>query len=203
MEVKIYREKENEALILDEAQLAEYNELTAELGLKNVEESLEQKVPNVYTFLNSAMTKQIHAICPKHIDVVDYKKSTIPLEVLKVLKFAKDNNMYEGYEIWYNDIEPDPLLIGWNYSNDNARTNKYNWIKDRFLIARWGDCAMEIPELLQLGFDKLKQELIDKAKSAISTCKSVIDEPEIHVRKLLSEQSTTIDLGTTSSNTIY
>jgi hypothetical protein len=149
------------------------------------------------------MTKQIHAICPMHVDVVNYKKSTIPVEVLKVLKFAKDNNMYEGYEIWYNDIEPDPLLIGWNYSNDNARTNKYNWIKDRFLIARWGDCAMEIPELLQLGFDKLKQELIDKAKSAISTCKSVIDEPEIHVRKLLSEQSTTIDLGTTSSNTIY
>jgi hypothetical protein len=203
MEVKIYREKENEVLILDEGQLAEYHQLTAELGLHIIDDSEKQKVPNVYTFLNSAMTKQIHAICPMHVDVVNYKKSTIPVEVLKVLKFAKDNNMYEGYEIWYNDVEPDPLLIGWNYSNENARVNKYNWVKDRFLMARWGDCAMEIPELLQLGFDKLKENLLDKAKSAISTCQSVINEPDLHVRKLLSDQSTTIDLNTVSSNTIY
>ena len=121
MEVKIYREPENEALILDEEQLAEYHELTAELGLQVVEQQ-ENKVPNIYIFLNSAMTKQLHAICPRHSDVQDYKKSTIPVEVLKVLKFAKEQNMYEGDEIWYNDIEPDPLLIGWNFSSDNAVT---------------------------------------------------------------------------------
>jgi hypothetical protein len=202
MEIKIYREPENEALILDENQLAEYHELTAELGLQTVEQQ-EQKVPNVYAFLNTAMTKQLHAICPKHVDVQDYKKSTIPVEVLKVLKFAKANKMYEGYEIWYNDVDPDPLLIGWNFSSDNAREKQYSWQKDRFLMARWGDCAMELPELLQLGFDKLKQELIDKAKQAISTCTSVINDPEIYVRKILSEQATSIDLTTTSSSTIY
>jgi hypothetical protein len=202
MEVKIYREPENEALILDETQLAEYHELTSELGLQVVTQQ-EQQVPNVYTFLNSAMTKQLHAICPRHTAVVDYKKSTIPVEVLKVLKFAKDNNMYEGYEIWYNDIEPDPLLIGWNYSNDTAREKQYGWQKDRFLMARWGDCAMELSELLQVGFDKLKQELLDKAKQAISTCKSVIEDPDVYVRKVLSEQAVSIDLTTTSSSTIY
>ena len=37
MEVKIYREPENEALILDEEQLAEYHQLTSELGLKVIE----------------------------------------------------------------------------------------------------------------------------------------------------------------------
>jgi hypothetical protein len=70
-------------------------------------------------------------------------------------------------------------------------------------MARWGDCAMELPELLQVGFDKLKQELIDKAKQAISTCNSVINDPDIYVRKILSEQAVNIDLTTTSSNTIY
>ena len=202
MEVKIYREPENEALILDEEQLAEYHQLTSELGLKVIEHD-KQEVPNVYTFLNSAMTKQLHAICPRHLKVEEYKKSTIPVEVLKVLKFAKDNNMYEGYEIWYNDVDPDPLLIGWNYIDDNARKNQYGWRKDRFLMARWGDCAMELPELLQVGFDKLKQELIDKAKEAISTCNSVVNDPDIYVRKLLSEQPVNIDLTTTSSSTIY
>lgn len=202
MEVKIYREPENEALILNEEQLAEYHQLTAELGLQ-VAEQQDQKVPNVYTFLNSAMTKQLHAICPKHVEVEDYRKSTIPVEVLKVLKFVKEQNMYEGYQIWYNDIEPDPLLIGWNYSNDTAREKQYSWQKDRFLIARWGDCAVELPELLQIGFDKLKQELIDKAKQAISTCNSVITDPDIYVRKILSEQAVNVDLTTISSSTIY
>ena len=203
MEVKIYREPENEALILDEAQLAEYHELTAELGLQVVTQEEKQQVPNVYTFLNTAMTKQLHAICPMHVNVEDYKKSTIPVEVLKVLKFAKEQNMYEGYQIWYNDTEPDPLLIGWKYSTSEAREKKYNWMKDRFLIARWGDCAMELPELLQVGFDKLKQELVDKAKQAISTCNAVVSDPDIYVRKLLSDQAVDIDLTTTSSSTIY
>ena len=106
-------------------------------------------------------------------------------------------------KIWYNDVEPDPLLIGWNYSSDTARENKYSWQKDRFLMARWGDCAMDLPKLMDLGFNKLKQELIDKAKTAISTCKSVIEEPEIYVRKILSEQSVNIDLKTISDSTIY
>ncbi len=204
MEVKIYREPENEALILDEVQLAEYNNLALELGFATTQNVEQQNVPNVYVSLNTAMEKQLKAVCPMKVDADKYNKSTIPLEVLKVYKFAKDNKMFDGFHIWYNDVDPDPMLIGWNWQSDIDKEKGYDWRVNRFLIARWGDCALELPELIELGFQKMKQELMDKAQSAIDVCNSVLSNPEIHVRKILSNTAgSDISLNITSSSTIY
>jgi len=204
MEVQVYREPENVSLILDEDQLAEYNELALELGFATAENVEEKHVPNVYVSLNSAMQKQLKAICPVKVDADKYTKSTIPLEVLKVYKFAKDNKMFDGFHIWYNDVDPDPMLIGWNWQTNRDRENNYTWCIDRFLMARWGDCALELPELLELGFQKIKQELLDKALTAIDKCNSVIANPDLHVRKILSNtMDSDISLTTSSSGTIY
>jgi hypothetical protein len=204
MEVKIYREPENVSLILDEEQLAEYNDLALELGFATTQDVEEQNVPNVYISLNNAMEKQLKAVCPVKVDADKYTKSTIPLEVLKVYKFAKDNKMFDGFHIWYNDVDPDPMLMGWNWRSESDKKNNYTWCINRFLIARWGDCALELPELLELGFQKMKQELIDKAQSAIDKCNSVITNPDLHVRKILSNtMESDISLNIGSSGTIY
>lgn len=204
MEVKIYREPENEALILDEVQLAEYNDLALELGFATTQNVEEQNVPNIYVSLNLAMEKQLKAVCPMKVDADKYNKSTIPLEVLKVYKFAKDNKMFDGFHIWYNDVDPDPMLIGWNWKSEQDKEKGYSWNLNRFLIARWGDCALELPELLELGFQKMKQELMDKAQSAIDVCNSVLSNPDIQVRKILSNTAgSDISLNITSSSTIY
>jgi len=204
MEVKIYREPENEALILDEVQLAEYNDLALELGFTTQENAKEQNVPNIYVSLNNAMEKQLKAVCPVKVDAEHYSKSTIPLEVLKVYKFAKDNKMFDGFHIWYNDVDPDPMLIGWNWRSATDKEKGYTWNLNRFLIARWGDCSLELPELLELGFQKMKQELTDKAQSAIDKCNAVISNPDLHVRKILSNtMDSDISLNINSSGTIY
>ncbi|MCI4437373.1 MAG: hypothetical protein JHC33_11260 [Ignisphaera sp.] len=204
MEVKIYREPENESLILDEVQLAEYNDLALELGFGTQSNIEEQNVPNIYVSLNLAMEKQLKAVCPMKVDADKYNKSTIPLEVLKVYKFAKDNKMFDGFHIWYNDVDPDPLLIGWNWKSATDKEKDYTWNLNRFLIARWGDCALELPQLLELGFNKMKQELMDKAQSAIDKCNSVLSNPDIYVRKILSNTTEgDISLNINSSGTIY
>jgi hypothetical protein len=204
MEVKIYREPENETLILDESQLEEYNVLALELGFTTQANVEEKNVPNVYISLNTAMEKQLKAICPMKVDAAEYTKSTIPLEVLKVYKFCKDNKMFDGFHIWYNDVDPDPMLIGWNWRSESDKKNNYTWCINRFLIARWGDCALELPQLLELGFNKMKQEVMDKAQSAIDTCNSVLNNPDIHVRKILSDSTGhDITLNINSSGTIY
>lgn len=204
MEVKIYREPENESLILDENQLAEYNDLALKLGFATQSNVEEQNVPNIYVSLNNAMEKQLKAVCPVKVDADQYTKSTIPLEVLKVYKFAKDNKMFDGFHIWYNDVDPDPLLIGWNWQSELAKEKSYTWQVNRFLIARWGDCALELSELLDLGFNKMKLELIDKAKSSVDKCNSVINNPDLYVRQILSNTTDTdITLNIQSSGTIY
>lgn len=204
MEVKIYREPENESLILDENELAEYNSIALELGFASHENVEQQNVPNVYISLNTAMEKQLKAVCPMKVNADEYTKSTIPLEVLKVYKFCKDNKMFDGFHIWYNDVDPDPMLIGWNWMSEADKEKDYKWRINRFLIARWGDCALELPQLLELGFNKIKQEVMDKAQSAIDTCSSILNNPDIHVRKILSDSTgPDISLNTTSSGTIY
>lgn len=182
MEVKIYREPENEALIINEEQLNEYKTLISKLDLKS---EIKQTVPSVYVPINDAMSKLLKALCPAETNVKEYKKSTIPLEVLKVLDFAQSNEMYEGYLIWHADKDPDPLLIGWNYSNDEAREKKYSWQKDYFLMARWGDCSLELEELLKKGFESLKISLIDSAKEVLNVSKNILDDPDSYVRKHL------------------
>lgn len=201
MEVKIYREPENLELILDEDKLAEYNELIATLGISAPSE--EKKTPNVYQYLNLAMAKQLHALCPMYVSVEKYTKSTIPLDVLKVLQYCKEQNMFDGYQIWWDDKAPDPLLIGWKWMSAEDKNKKYDWRSDKYLIARWGDCAMELPELLEKGFERLKQELVDKATLAVEKCNSVIVNPDVYVRQILDDNPGQINLNTSANDTIY
>lgn|SRR5690606_1395143 len=197
MEVKIYREPENESIIIDDESLREFHQLTEKLGLKN---EVKEKVPNVYIALNDGMIKLLEAICPNTEKVEEYNKSTIPLEVLKVLDFTKQNEMFEGYEIWHAQNDPDPMLIGWKYLSDEDRKNEYSWRRKKYLIARWGDCAMELDELLQTGFKILKTSLLDSVKEVKSFCDSVISDPDGYVRKHLKSNlnAPSIDIRSTS-----
>ena len=182
MEVKIYREPENEKLIIEEDALKEYQHLVQKMGLKN---ESKEKTPSVYIPINSSMDKLLKAICPNVEKAESYNKSTIPLEVLKVLDYAKENDMYEGYEIWHAQNDPDPILVGWKYLSESDRKKSYSWNRKMFLMARWGDCAMELEDLLKKGFDILKISLMDSAKEVQIFSESVLKDPDSYVRKHL------------------
>ena len=64
-----------------------------------------------------------------------------------------------------------------------------------YLIARWGDCAMEIPELLEAGFKRMKQNLIDKTKQAVRKCNTILDDPDAAVRSILANNSYEINVN--------
>lgn len=193
MEVKIYREKENESLIYDDEALDKYNALISELGLFPVEE--KKKCPNVYIILNEAMKKQLHALCPSSQSVENYKRTTIPLEVLEVYKFAKQNDMFEQFEIWYNDVQPDPMLIGMKYRSDSDRQNKYSWNMDKYLIARWGDCALELDELCSKGTEIIREKLTHKIKSHMSKLNLYLSDMDICIDEYLKNSIWSLDFN--------
>jgi hypothetical protein len=193
MEVKIYREPENEALILDEAQLEEYNALALELGLSTPERKEANLCPNVYPILNDAMKKQLKAICPASVPAAKYTRTTIPLEVLKVIKFAKDNELFDELEIWFDDKAPDPMLIGKAYENEEDRKEGRSWRKNSFLLARWGEAALEMPELLALGFSKIRTEMQDNLVKLTKDLEMFIQNPDLAVREFLNDSSSYMD----------
>lgn len=202
MEVKIYRELENETLIFNETDLAKYNALANELGLATKEDIEEKKYPVVYPILNEAMQRQLKALCPSSLDISDYRRSTIPLEVLGVYKFCKENEMFESVKIWFDDKQLDPLMLGYKWKSEEAKEKGYSWLKDVYLIARWGDCAKEIPELLDDGFKRIKLELEEKAIVAKEKCNSVLNNLDVYTRKIINGQSSdmNIDLRTDGDN---
>lgn len=201
MEIKIYREPENESLMIDENQLKEYNKLASELGLSTEVDST--KTPNVYIALNDAMSKQLKVQCPVSVNAEEYTRTTIPLEVLKVYKYAKDNEMFDGFEVWYADKEPDPLLVGWKWDNDEAKEKNYSWMKTGYLIARWGDCALELDDLLKRGYDLIKQNLADSAQEAKEKSESMLKNTDLYVRKYLNGEHLSIDISTGNRGHIF
>lgn len=202
MEVKIYREPENQDMVLSLERRETYNALAAELGVKSIEDTQTDKCPNVYICLNNAMEKQLSALCPRKEDVKSYRRSTIPIEVLAVLKLAMDNKMFEGYYILFDDVKPDPMLMGWNFKTPESKEKNYTWNVNYYLMARWGDCALELPELLQMGYERIKQQLIDNAVEAVNTCNTIVATPDAYVRKILSNKFTDINLTPESSRGI-
>jgi hypothetical protein len=203
MEVKIYRELENESLILNESDLEKYNELAFELGLVTREKSELNNCPVIYPVLNQAMQRQLKALCPSSELIEKYTRSTIPLEILSVYKFCKDNNMFDEVRIWFDDKQLDPLVIGYNWIDEESKIKGYSWQKNKYLIARWGDCAKEIPQLLQEGFERIKLELTEKALVAKEKCNSILANPDIYTRKIVNGTASdmNIDLRTDGDNT--
>jgi hypothetical protein len=185
MKVKVYREPENESLVLNEEELADYHNLIESLGLKNSVVVEDRKCPNVYINLNDDAQKLLRAVCPRGEKIESYVRTTIPLEVLKVYEFAKKNEMFDYCEIWYDDKAPDPMLVGFRYSSEERRQDKSTWNGIYSLLARWGDEALELDQLMQLGYGKIKQSIIDKAEETLSLCRDIKENPDLHVRKYM------------------
>jgi hypothetical protein len=184
MEVKIYREPENVGLLLNEDELAEYQQLAEELGIPEVKSG---KTPSVYQTLNAVQVRALQALCPASTSLESYSRSTIPVEVLRAIKFIKENEMFDFIKVWYDDKNPDPIIVGEKYRTQSDRDNGYTWNTEKILIARWGDCAYELPELVEMGKIRLKQEFTEKAIDIQSKIESFLTHPELYINKYLSE----------------
>jgi len=184
MEVKIYREPENVGLLLDGNELAEYQQLASELGIPEVK---NDKTPSVYQTLNAVQVRALQALCPASTELAFYNRSTIPVEVLRAIKFMKENEMFDFIKVWYDDKNPDPIIIGERYNSQSDRNNNYSWNTEKILIARWGDCAYELPELVEMGKERIKKEYTEMAIDIQNKINAFMEYPDIYVNKFLSD----------------
>jgi hypothetical protein len=184
MEVKIYREPENVGLLLDENELAEYQQLASELGIPEVK---NDKTPSVYQTLNTVQARALEALCPAKTDLEFYNRSTIPVEVLRAIKFIRENEMFDFIKVWYDDKNPDPIIIGEKYKSQSDRSNNYSWNTEKILIARWGDCAYELPELVEMGKERIKKEYTEMAIDIQNKINAFMEYPDIYINKFLSD----------------
>lgn len=111
--VEIYFEKELSDIVFEPQSLDEWKSITEELGIKGQIELAEgTKSPIPYPYMNNKMKLVASTLCPTKIDLKEYSKTTIPLEVLRQAKFAIEEKHFGKIQVWYDDKSPDPFLIG-------------------------------------------------------------------------------------------
>lgn len=107
--------EETSNLIHDNDALQKWNEKVEELKLQGqMAVATEAKSPIPYLWLNDALISTFETLCPTKVAIEKYCKSPIPIEILELVSMSKKEKHFNFVEIWYNEIEKDPVCIGFN-----------------------------------------------------------------------------------------
>lgn len=126
---------------------------------------------------------------PEKSKVERYSSGIIPIRILQVISFLKENNFFEKIEIWHSSTrkDKDPVLVGY------AKNLETTWRDDTFLIARWGDALLPFEELMKqaksIAFNNLKHKANEaylKCKTVMATIECVKDPQEASIDLLRS-----------------
>lgn len=148
--VETYIIEETQELIYDNEQLEKWNGLVAELGLKGQTEVVKaDKSPIPFLWMNSALKAVFEELCPTKKKIEEYGKTPIPVEVLSMVSLSKKEGYFGKIEVWYNEQNPDPAVIGYKYKGVKGTEWDREWNADRYLIARWSDMKATLEELTE------------------------------------------------------
>jgi hypothetical protein len=179
METKVQIFQIDEVTDLSVPEVTEqWKALVADLGLKGQTKLLSKETEEVvsspvpYVWMNKRLVNVITCLCPMKENIEKYAKTPIPLELLGHIKQAEMKGWFEKVEVWYDDKDPDPVLVG------TAR-------KDTYLIGRWGAENVTLSQLDEMATTRMKKECITKAKNKIGECEQAIAQIDQNVQKQL------------------
>jgi len=165
-----FREPELEELIEDSEKSNEWREICENLQmggqLKTAvsgEDSSCNPIP--YMPLNRKWLKIFKTLCSSKSEFKEYSFSTIPLDALKEILLCVHQKYFDKIEIWYDNKEKDPLIIG-------KIEGQYSSDAKFYLVGRFGDEIMPLEILEQ----KAAQRLADSFRTALSKMSKTIDE---------------------------
>lgn len=173
--VETFYVEETTNLIHDGEALKTWGEKCAELGLEGQKQVVvEDKSPIPFLWMNAAIVSTFEVLCPTKIDVTQYSKSPIPVELLETVSLCVREKYFDGIKVWYNEKEKDPVLVGYKMIEgkvfgDSWYTDHYS---DKYLIGRWADVRASIDQLIdrakKLFFQsetiRLKKEVRDRQR---------------------------------------
>lgn len=164
--VETFIVEETSNLIHDNNALESWNQSVEALGLEGQKTVIKKdKSPIPFLWMNSALIATFETLCPTKEAVEKYDKSPIPVEILDLLKLSKNEGYFNEVEIWYNEVDKDPVCIGYHFGKASNRQSDY-WKKtyaEKYLIGRWADVKASLDTLtkkaMQLFIVNTKRQL--------------------------------------------
>ncbi len=111
--VQIYQNEELNDVLFEKESLDEWQQLAQELNMDNQLKFVDAtNSPNPYPHINESMERVFTTLCPCKVELKQYDKTPIPLDVMKQIAFSVRENHFQKIEIWYDDKTPDPFVVG-------------------------------------------------------------------------------------------
>lgn len=184
MNVQIFIQEENKALIYDNDQLDEFKSLVTELGLQCDNHIDKEKSPIPFLWLDESTIRAFKLLCPQVDRLPDYKFE-IPIEILRNAKLCTVENYFDWMEVWSNRKDPDPFLVGRVYKQAEHREKQYTWAADHYLIGRWGAEKKEVPELIEMALGIATERIRVYTQSTIAKLKSWQECPDLWAKQYI------------------
>lgn len=175
--VTTYELKENEDLAHVPEAASEWTAMVEATGLKGQQKLLTKgtdgsESPIPYLWLNTRMVNVFKTLCPRREDIEDYSKLPIPLIILGHVKQCQMKGYFKKLEVWYDDVMPDPVVVGIADRKDS----------DIYLIGRWGAEDRSLEALSEMAFERKKKDILEKAQEAVTEAQAVVAHPESEAR---------------------
>lgn len=163
--VQSYLQNEVLDLVIEPGALDQWHAMVKEMGLEGQSSIAKpDKSPIPYLFMTPSMVATFETLCPREVELKDYKAGPIPLQALEHIKLAQREGHFLRIMIRYDDKAPDPVAIGetghfYTYGTDGKIPGVTDWqeipkdrlqevraaghglsvqVNQRFLLARWG-----------------------------------------------------------------
>ncbi len=174
--VMTYELKENEELMHVPEAATEWATMVESTGLKGQQKLLTKgtdgsESPIPYLWLNVRMVNVFKTLCPRREEIEEYSKLPIPLIILGHVKQCQMKGYFKKLEVWYDDVMPDPVVIGIADQKGS----------DIYLIGRWGAEDRSLEALSAMAFERKKKDIIEHATKDIAAAQMVIAAPDSEV----------------------
>lgn len=100
----------------------------------------------------------------------------IPLNVLDAIALCKRDQYFEKIEIRWCDGEPDPVVIGSIYENEEDKREKRTWRMKHYLIARWGEVLETWEQMRERALKKYKTRRTNEINDSIRGYKRELED---------------------------
>lgn len=181
--VETYIIEETQELIYDNEKLDQWNSLVAELGLTGQTQVVKaNKSPIPFLWMNETLKKTFEELCPCKVKVNEYSKTPIPVEALRMVSLSVKEGYFDKIEIWYNDKNPDPAIIGYKFTKGVSEWER-NWHAERYLLARWSDVKASLAELTDRAKQLFTLRRTNELKDSIVRQQRELEDIEINANK--------------------
>ncbi len=204
--------EETADLIHDNEALDKWGEIVSELGLSGQTKIVKKdKSPIPFLWMNQTLVRVFETLCPTKVDIADYDKTPIPVELLELVKMSFDEKYFTKIEVWYDDKSVDPVIVGavgfWGEMTFYVDSNKslsgkeygssdeviaaggmhpYYNAKNRYLIGRWADMSRSLEELRKMAKEKYIELTSNEAREQINVYTRKLQDVEIEANRLFS-----------------